>query len=189
MPGFEGNPYDKAGCRRECEINDDCLQTLACVGYKCVNPCPGTCGALAECHVNKHVPTCTCPPNLTGDPFFQCREIPKVRPKVAPCQPSPCGPYSQCREINEQAVCSCLPSYIGTPPSCRPECLDSSECSLDMACINQKCADPCPNTCGLGAVCTTKLHNPICACPPAYTGDPFTRCLPQRKYFNLLCPN
>lgn len=183
MPGFHGDPYDTRGCNRECEINDDCKSHLACIGYKCVDPCIGTCGALAECKVNNHIPTCTCPSGFTGDAFFQCREIVTERPKIndQPCLPSPCGPNSQCREVNSQAVCSCLPTYIGAPPNCRPECIVSSECSLDKACINQKCADPCPNTCGLGAQCTTKNHNPICACPPGYTGDPFLRCAPQRK--------
>jgi hypothetical protein len=51
--------------------------------------------------------------------------------------------------------------------------------------VNLKCADPCPNTCGIGAQCTTKNHNPICACPPGFTGDPFSQCTPQRKY---ACP-
>lgn len=75
-PGFEGNPYDKdRGCRRECEVNDDCDDRLACVAYKCVNPCIGVCGELAICHVSRHNPTCTCPPGFTGDPFFQCREV------------------------------------------------------------------------------------------------------------------
>lgn len=105
---------------------------------------------------------------------------PTPRPEN-PCLPSPCGPNSQCRVVNDQAVCSCLPDYIGSPPSCRPECIVNSECALDKACVNQKCADPCPNTCGLGAQCTTKNHSPICACPPGFTGDPFTRCSPQRK--------
>jgi hypothetical protein len=98
-----------------------------------------------------------------------------------PCSPSPCGPNSQCREVNRQPVCSCLPNYIGSPPSCRPECVVSSECPSDKACVNQKCRDPCPNTCGVGAQCTVKNHNPICACPAGYTGDPFVRCSPQRK--------
>lgn len=182
LSGYEGDPYDTKGCHRECESNQNCIPSLACINYKCVDPCPGTCGALAECHTDKHIPTCICPQGMTGDPFFQCKEIQKEQPKLAPCQPSPCGPYSQCRVVNEQAVCSCLPTYIGSPPNCRPECVDSSECTLDRACINQKCNDPCPNTCGLGAVCTTKHHNPICACPPGFNGDPFTRCLPERKY-------
>lgn len=103
---------------------------------------------------------------------------------VNPCNPSPCGPNSQCREINGQAVCSCLPNYIGSPPSCRPECTVSSECSLDKACVNQKCVDPCPGVCGLNAKCVVKNHSPICSCDLTYTGDPFTRCyiLPRKNY-------
>lgn len=95
---------------------------------------------------------------------------------VNPCSPSPCGPNSQCREVNEQAVCSCLPNYIGSPPDCRPECVVSSECSPDKACVNQKCTDPCPGTCGLSSVCNVINHSPICSCKPSFTGDPFTRC-------------
>lgn len=65
-----------------------------------------------------------------------------------PCHPSPCGPNSQCREINGQGVCSCIQGYIGSPPSCRPECVINSECPSNEACINQKCGDPCPGACG-----------------------------------------
>jgi hypothetical protein len=100
---------------------------------------------------------------------------------VNPCQPSPCGPNSQCKELNNQAICSCLPSYIGSPPGCRPECVVSSECSYDKACSNQKCVDPCPNTCGQNAKCRVNNHSPICYCMDGYTGDPFTRCYPQPR--------
>lgn len=93
-----------------------------------------------------------------------------------PCSPSPCGPNSQCRNVNNQAVCSCLPTYLGAPPNCRPECLVSSECPSNRACINQKCVDPCPNSCGQNALCRVINHSPICNCRPRYTGDPFTRC-------------
>ncbi len=102
-----------------------------------------------------------------------------VAPAVTnPCAPSPCGPNSQCRAINDQAVCSCVPGYIGSPPTCRPECVTSSECSLDKSCVNQKCIDPCPGTCGLNALCQVVNHNPICSCRSGLTGDPFTRCAP-----------
>lgn len=93
-----------------------------------------------------------------------------------PCQPSPCGPNSQCREVNNHAVCSCLTGFIGSPPSCRPECMVSSDCVQDRACIKQKCIDPCPGTCGLNARCQVVNHNPICSCAPGFTGDPFIRC-------------
>ena len=97
-------------------------------------------------------------------------------PKPHPCQPSPCGPNSQCRVINEQAVCSCLLGYIGSPPQCKPECVVSSDCTSDRSCLNLKCIDPCPGTCGSGAVCNVVNHNPICSCNPGYIGDPFVRC-------------
>jgi hypothetical protein len=93
-----------------------------------------------------------------------------------PCQPSPCGPNSQCRERNGQAICSCISGYKGSPPTCRPECVTSNECPQNEACSNQKCRDPCPGTCGVGAKCQVINHNPICSCPPGHTGDPFVRC-------------
>lgn len=61
----------------------------------------------------------------------------------------------------------------------------SSECTQDKACINQKCSDPCPGTCGLQARCQVVNHNPICSCSPGYTGDPFTRCLAEESKHDL----
>lgn len=109
-------------------------------------------------------------------------------PRVNPCEPSPCGPNSQCREVNGHAVCSCVIGYIGSPPSCKPECTVSSDCALDKACINLKCRDPCPGTCGLNARCQVTNHNPICSCQPGYSGDPFIRCSPIPSSKNLSLP-
>lgn len=69
-----------------------------------------------------------------------------------------------------------MPNYIGNPPTCRPECTLSSDCDQTKACINQKCEDPCPGSCGLKAECSVVNHNPICTCRQGYTGDPFTAC-------------
>lgn len=124
--------------------------------------------------------------NLTGYLYFSLLSFYIAKPEyVNPCLPSPCGPYSECREVNNHAVCSCQKNYIGTPPSCRPECMVSSECAQNKACINQKCVDPCPGTCGQNARCQTVNHNPICSCATGYTGDPFVRCLPERKDYLL----
>lgn len=49
---------------------------MACVLYKCADPCIGLCGTYAICNVEQHIPTCSCPPGYMGDPFFQCREAP-----------------------------------------------------------------------------------------------------------------
>jgi len=61
----------------------------------------------------------------------------------------------------------------------------SSECAQDKACVNQKCVDPCPGTCGLNARCQVVNHNPICSCSAGYTGDPFVRCLQESSYTNI----
>lgn len=95
---------------------------------------------------------------------------------IAPCDPSPCGPNSNCRVLSEHAVCSCQTGFIGVPPSCRPECTGSSECSQNKACVNNKCIDPCPGTCGQNTKCLVVNHNPICSCSNGYTGDPFVHC-------------
>lgn len=92
--------------------------------------------------------------------------------------PSPCGPFSQCRNVHGSASCSCLPEYIGMPPNCHPECINSYECPSNRACIRQKCADPCPGSCGLMAICNVFNHIPTCTCPHDYTGDPFSYCSP-----------
>lgn len=95
-----------------------------------------------------------------------------------PCVPSPCGPNSVCHTKNLSPICSCLPNYIGRPPSCRPECTINSECYGNLACVNERCIDPCPGSCGINAYCKVISHNPICKCNSGYTGDPFIACRP-----------
>lgn len=37
--------------------------------------------------------------------------------------------------------------------------------------------NPCENACGVNAKCTTlSTGQPICSCPPPYTGNPFEVC-------------
>jgi len=200
LPEYFGDPY--AGCRPECVQNSDCDRSRACINQKCVDPCPGVCGRNSECAVINHSPICSCFIGYTGNPSTGCYEIPKsnsshfIETLIAllmkfshlveylptdPCQPSPCGSYSDCKTVNGHAVCSCLPTYIGSPPACRPECVVSSECSQDKACMNQKCKDPCPGTCGQNAKCQVINHSPICSCPPNYIGDPFIRCIVEES--------
>ena len=92
--------------------------------------------------------------------------------------PSPqCGPNSVCEVLGPRVVCRCAPGYYGKPPHCRPECLVSSDCRSDQACIRQKCADPCVGTCGSHATCQMVQHKPVCQCQPGYTGNPFLGCI------------
>lgn len=168
-------------CKPECVVSSECPQNKACYKYKCANPCNGACGINAKCQVINHNPICNCPNELTGDPFTRCYEIPiSLPPPVSdPCQPSPCGPNSMCKESNDQASCSCLPTYIGSPPNCRPECVVNTDCPSDLACITEKCRDPCQGSCGFNAECRVQNHMPICSCIQNYEGDPFTQCNPK----------
>lgn len=98
-----------------------------------------------------------------------------------PCIPSPCGPNSQCRNVNDNPSCSCLRNYVGPPPNCRPECVANADCPSNLACINEKCRDPCPGSCGVKAICEVRNHNAICTCPTGYSGDSFVSCYLKPK--------
>lgn len=110
--------------------------------------------------------------------LFLVAPAPAPKP-VDPCIPSPCGPNSQCRNINDQPSCSCLQNYIGSPPNCRPECVVNTDCPSQMACITEKCRDPCPGSCGFNAECRVQNHIPTCTCVAGFVGDPFTQCSPK----------
>lgn len=203
LPGYFGSPPT---CKPECTTTSDCALNKACINQKCIDPCPGTCGIAANCQVVSHNPICSCPPKYTGDPFIKCQiiskhnyhcpdlryskknlftvEPPNVTITQNPCIPSPCGLNSRC-EVTPSGTskCTCLPTYIGSPPNCRPECTTNIDCRKDLACINRKCADPCPGSCGVNAECTVINHVPSCTCINGYMGDPFTLCrqLPRKK--------
>jgi hypothetical protein len=175
---YVGSPPN---CRPECVVSSECPQNRACHKFKCANPCTGTCGIGARCEVINHNPICSCPSGLTGDPFLRCYELPPPPPvplptPVNPCQPSPCGPNSVCRAVGDQPSCSCIPNYTGAPPNCRPECAVNTDCPSNLACITEKCRDPCPGSCGFNAECRVQNHIPICTCIAGFVGDPFTQC-------------
>ena len=108
-----------------------------------------------------------------------CNIAPELE-HVDPCNPSPCGPNAVC----SNGICSCSPNNYGDPyQGCRPECIINSECSQNLACIQNKCKDPCVGTCGSGADCNVYNHIPICSCPSDWTGNPFIQCqLAPSKY-------
>ena len=37
--GFHGDPLSSSGCRPECEVPSDCLQSQTCISMKCVDVC------------------------------------------------------------------------------------------------------------------------------------------------------
>lgn len=72
--GMAGDPA--TGCSGpECRTDDDCPWDKSCLGWKCLNPCPGACGIGADCRVEKHHPVCSCHEGLTGNPLIRCSAI------------------------------------------------------------------------------------------------------------------
>lgn len=95
------------------------------------------------------------------------------------CSTLPCGANAECREHNGAGSCTCLQNYYGDPYiGCKPECLQSSDCNLNKACINTKCVNPCINACGENAECSVINHAPMCYCIAGYTGNALFSCHP-----------
>lgn len=205
LPEYTGVPPN---CRPECVISAECPSNKACIREKCRDPCPGSCGAGAQCSVISHTPSCSCPAGYTGDPFTNCYPAPPIERKLTftvvcalfifcrlrkmfwssycvfsdqvEADPDPCSP-SPCGPNAQCAdgVCTCLPEYQGDPyVMCRPECVLNADCPRDKACIGNKCKDPCPGTCGVNANCEVINHIPTCVCPDKMTGNPFLECRP-----------
>ena len=57
-----------------CVSNNDCGNQEICRDRACVNPCvvSNPCAQTAQCTVNQHRTSCTCPAGTTGDPFRSC---------------------------------------------------------------------------------------------------------------------
>ncbi len=144
---------------------------------------PGPCGSNARCQVNDGREECYCDIRHTGDPYAGCTRIPDV--PADPCSPSPCGKNTQCRVEGSEVLCACLPGYEGdplVPAGCRPECERDRDCPNHLACINLKCVDNCPGSCGIGAECLVQNHRPYCRCPAgaAFGANPLVDCTVQR---------
>lgn len=59
----------------------------------------------------------------------------------------------------------------------RPECTTDYECSAQLACIREKCQNPCfTHSCGVNAECKVQNHRAICVCLPGYIGNPIAVC-------------
>lgn len=125
LPEYLGNPYE--GCRPECVLNSDCPSNKACIRNKCIDPCPGTCGQNANCQVINHLPSCTCIPGYTGDPFRFCNLPPPERKKhifyQKPCLRLPkflcsCHAGSAQKPLQSIALWTKQPMQTSKWPSC-----------------------------------------------------------------------
>ena len=61
-------------------------------------------------------------------------------------------------------------------------CSSDDECPFTMACRNRACVNPCAvdNPCSSNAECTVNNHRAVCKCPPGFTGDAYSRCVPSK---------
>lgn len=105
---------------------------------------------------------------------------------VQPCLPNPCDPNAQCDAYGNQfAICDpCVGSNALNSPLCRPECVLSSDCPFNKACLKNRCVDPCPGSCGVNAECSVYHHDAICRCVAGFEGNPYEHCKHSltRKY-------
>lgn len=76
--GYFGDPY--RSCQAECVTNSECpSHKPSCVYNQCVDPCKGSCGHQANCQLRGATPICSCPKDMTGDPFVSCRPFEKSK--------------------------------------------------------------------------------------------------------------
>lgn len=182
--GMGGDPL--VGCNDyQCHSDSDCDSSEACLGFRCVDPCPGSCGIGAKCKVEKHHPACFCDNDLIGDALIRCYAMDETH--RSPCIPSPCGQNAQCSVLNDRAVCSCLPDTAGDPQTgCHAECIINSDCPGQKACINRRCENPCQSaTCGINADCRVYDHTANCYCKDGFMGDAFIHCLSNPPITNI----
>lgn len=122
------------------------------------------------------------PNYYTTNKFAEPTETPIQEEIPTPCTPSPCGANAICREQNNIGACQCLPDYYGNPyDGCRPECVTNSECPNHLACLNNKCKDPCPGVCGQNAECRVVNHSPQCYCQIGFNGNPLAGCHKEER--------
>ena len=69
----------------------------------------------------------------------------------------------------------------------RPECTTDPECPDHLACIQERCQDPCTTlACGINAQCSVNNHRATCTCRRGFIGDPFTVCRERKDYLNFI---
>ena len=181
-----------------CRSDSECDSGKACVNGNCVNPClvSNPCGANAECYPYGNRAECRCLSGYRGNPHIRCyvvgcrsnNDCPNDRACInaqciSPClYDNVCAPRAECRVQNHFAVCRCPPGYIGNPyvgcrPEPRPECKEDHDCPTRLACLNEKCQNPCSvlEPCKLPSEClvvgSVPVRTMICVCPSGYVSS------------------
>lgn len=117
--------------------------------------------------------------------YYSFTVVPTTPPILDdPCHEGTCPVNAECHVEGTRGICTCIEGYFGNPyQQCQPECVRNSMCPQYLACIKEKCVDPCPGTCGINAYCEVINHNPVCSCPRTMTGDPFESCQASKSLF------
>ena len=181
----------------ECRKNSDCPQDKACLSENCINPCVGaSCGQNALCEAISHRAKCTCASGLQGNPYVACLPVGCSRDSDCQdreqcdltnqkckelCSGNRCATGAECFARNHREICSCIPPLEGdggvfcTSPieaDPEPECRLDHDCPPKMACIQERCQNPCQsaNPCQQGKLCdvvSSHSGRPIvaCSCP------------------------
>ncbi|XP_058800730.1 neurogenic locus notch homolog protein 3-like isoform X2 [Phymastichus coffea] len=181
--GWLGNALSR--CYPECQSHSECPAAKpACYYQKCANPCQAenVCGVHANCELRGFTPVCSCPRDMTGDPFKYCRPF----NDDDLCHPNPCGQNAECNPGHDSTgrkrpVCTCPSGFFGNAlHHCqRGECSGNADCPHDKACIDYSCANPCTgHECGNNADCQPKQHIATCVCRAGYRGDALYACHP-----------
>lgn len=182
-----------------CDNDNECPNDEQCYNSQCINPCilGDPCSRSAECYGTNHRSQCRCPPGYAGDPFDRCERIecrsdsdcPNNRAClqqrcIDPCSSladPPCAQNAICYAQNHAAGCQCPPhlpqgnpmSYCQPPVIIegRPECELDVDCPSKLACIKNRCLNPCVelSACHSSAHCsvvdTVPIRTMICTCP------------------------
>lgn len=156
-------------CRKVCYTSNNCLP-----GEICNNDgtCQPGCDSDADCPPTELCLSgkCKCAAGFIGTPFG-CSDIDE-------CTEEPCHPTARCENLPGSYRCICPEGTVGdglTQQGCiKPkECYKDDDCANNLACINDKCTEPCTNTtCGPNALCNAENHQASCYCPPGHLGDP-----------------
>ena len=171
---------------------------------------PNPCGTNAECQsINNNV-LCVCLPGLQGNPNIACKPECTTNSECSnslaciaqncrdPCAGS-CGVNARCQVVGHNPVCTCPLGYTGDPfvqcqirPTTtvveKPECEVDPDCPPSLACIQQRCKNPCtdrPGVCAPNALCRVAQHRPVCVCPEGLSGNPQIQCLTGNIIFQF----
>lgn len=84
------------------------------------------------------------------------------------------------RQVKKDSVTNFYFDFLAAP--IEVGCSSDDECPFTQACRNRACVNPCAtdNPCSSTAECTVNSHRAVCKCPPGFTGDPYSRCVPSK---------